>query len=70
MPRRSGLLSKLLGPDGTYKNYDLRLVGHSLGGSICALTGLRVRTNDVEFECLNLNDVGSLHYLNLKILEV
>jgi pimeloyl-ACP methyl ester carboxylesterase len=36
-----GLLSKLLG-SGDCKGYKLRLVGHSLGGAIAALTGLRV----------------------------
>lgn len=46
MSKRTGLLTKLLGPNGTHKGYDLRLVGHSLGGSICALTGLMVRTKD------------------------
>ena len=43
---RGGLLTELFGPNGDCKGYQLRLVGHSLGGSICALTGLRVRTND------------------------
>lgn len=44
--KRTGLLTELLGPNGSHKNYDLRFVGHSLGGSICALTGLRVRSID------------------------
>ncbi|CAK9880988.1 unnamed protein product [Sphagnum jensenii] len=38
-----GLLSKLLGSGGDCKGYKLRLVGHSLGGAIAALTGLRLR---------------------------
>jgi alpha-beta hydrolase superfamily lysophospholipase len=37
-----GLLSKLLGSGGDCKGYKLRLVGHSLGGAIAALIGLRV----------------------------
>lgn len=59
-----------MGFDGIYKNYDLCFVGYLLGGFICVFIGLRVRINDVEFECFNLNDVGSLYYFNLKILEV
>ena len=43
---RGGLLTELFGPKGDCQGYQLRLVGHSLGGSVCALTGLRVRTND------------------------
>lgn len=43
---RKGLLSRLLGSRGVCEGYDLRLVGHSLGGAISALTGLRVRTID------------------------
>ncbi|KAG0595205.1 hypothetical protein M758_UG149000 [Ceratodon purpureus] len=39
---RGGLLTELFGPKGDCKGYQLRLVGHSLGGSICALTGLRL----------------------------
>ncbi|KAG0572163.1 hypothetical protein KC19_VG073500 [Ceratodon purpureus] len=39
---RGGLLTDLFGPTGDCKGYQLRLVGHSLGGSICALTGLRL----------------------------
>ncbi|CAM6029646.1 unnamed protein product [Sphagnum balticum] len=37
-----GLLTKLLGPGGECKDYSLRFVGHSLGGSIAALTALRL----------------------------
>lgn len=39
---RKGLLSRLLGSRGVCEGYDLRLVGHSLGGAISALTGLRL----------------------------
>lgn len=39
---QQGLLSRLLGPGGDCEGYDLRIVGHSLGGAIGALTGLRV----------------------------
>jgi hypothetical protein len=41
--RQGGLLTKLLGPGGECKDYSLRFVGHSLGGSIAALTALRVQ---------------------------
>jgi hypothetical protein len=40
---RQGLLSELLGRGGKCEGYRLRFVGHSLGGAISALTGLRVR---------------------------
>jgi len=41
--QQGGLLTKLLGPGGECKGYSLRFVGHSLGGSIAALTALRVQ---------------------------
>lgn len=40
--QRKGLLTELLGPGGECEGYSLRFVGHSLGGSIAALTALRV----------------------------
>lgn len=42
LERKPGLLTRLLGPGGAYEGYKLRFVGHSLGGSIAALTALRV----------------------------
>ena len=42
LERNPGLLTRLLGPGGDYEGYKLRFVGHSLGGSIAALTALRV----------------------------
>lgn len=41
--RKTGLLTELLGPGGECEGYKLRFVGHSLGGSIAALTALRVQ---------------------------
>lgn len=41
-PDKKGLLSSLLGPGGECEGFALRLVGHSLGGAIATLTGLRV----------------------------
>lgn len=42
LERKPGLLTRLLGPGGAYEGYKLRFVGHSLGGSIAALTALRL----------------------------
>ncbi|MCO5583524.1 hypothetical protein L7F22_037435 [Adiantum nelumboides] len=39
--KESGCLWKLLGPGGECESYSLQFVGHSLGGSIAALTALR-----------------------------
>ena len=38
----SGLLSSLLGNGCECEGYNIRIVGHSLGGAIGALLGLRV----------------------------
>lgn len=38
-----GFLSSLLGAGCECEGYDIRIVGHSLGGAISALLGLRVR---------------------------
>lgn len=38
----SGFLSSLLGAGGECEGYKIRIVGHSLGGSIAALLGLKV----------------------------
>lgn len=38
----AGLLTKLLGPGGECEGYDLRIVGHSMGGAVASLTGLQV----------------------------
>lgn len=38
----SGLLSSLLGAGCECEGYSVRIVGHSLGGAIAALLGLRV----------------------------
>lgn len=38
----NGLLSTLLGPGGECFGYEVRVVGHSLGGAIAALLGIRV----------------------------
>lgn len=42
LERKPGLLTRLLGPGGDCEGYKLRFVGHSLGGSIAALTALRL----------------------------
>lgn len=39
----SSLLSSLLGVGCECEGYSIRIVGHSLGGAIAALLGLRVR---------------------------
>lgn len=38
----SGILSSLLGVGCECEGYGIRLVGHSLGGAIAALLGIRV----------------------------
>lgn len=38
-----GFLSSLLGAGCECEGYEIRVVGHSLGGAIGALLGLRVR---------------------------
>ncbi|KAH7441341.1 hypothetical protein KP509_03G034200 [Ceratopteris richardii] len=40
--RKPGILSKLLGPGRECEGFKLYLVGHSLGGSIAALTAMRL----------------------------
>ncbi|KAG6544343.1 hypothetical protein Mapa_014177 [Marchantia paleacea] len=42
LTEKKGLLTSLLGPGGECQGYSLRIVGHSLGGAIAALTGLRL----------------------------
>lgn len=42
LAKQRGLLSSLLGPGGECEGYALRFVGHSLGGSIAALTAIRL----------------------------
>lgn len=39
----SGFLSSLLGEGCECEGYNVRIVGHSLGGAIAALLGVRVR---------------------------
>lgn len=39
----SGFLSSLLGSGCECYGYDVRIVGHSLGGAIAALLGIKVR---------------------------
>ncbi|KAJ7527077.1 hypothetical protein O6H91_16G035500 [Diphasiastrum complanatum] len=38
--RKKGFLSSLVGPSGKYESYAIRFVGHSLGGSIAAITAM------------------------------
>lgn len=38
----TGFLSSLLGMGGECHGYAVRIVGHSLGGSVAALLGMRV----------------------------
>lgn len=44
-----GFLSSLLGAGCECEGYDIRIVGHSLGGAISALLGLRVRAYHIIF---------------------
>lgn len=40
----SGFLASLLGPGSECHGYEVNIVGHSLGGAIATLLGLRVST--------------------------
>ena len=42
-PSSRGFLSSLLGDGCECEGYTVRVVGHSLGGAIAALLGIRVR---------------------------
>ena len=54
-----GLLSSLLGAGCECEGYNLRIVGHSLGGAIAALLGVRVWFTASKSSCLNAYFIAS-----------
>lgn len=44
-PNKSGFLSSLMGIGCECYGYKLRIVGHSLGGAVATMLGLRVRAH-------------------------
>ncbi|KAL2613069.1 hypothetical protein R1flu_024761 [Riccia fluitans] len=66
LTEKKGLLSSLLGPGGECEGYSLRIVGHSLGGAIAALTGLRLANR---FPSLHVYTFGVLPCVDLVTAE-
>ncbi|KAL3938040.1 MAG: hypothetical protein SGBAC_006963 [Bacillariaceae sp.] len=56
--KEHGTLDKLLGPSGSHKHYELRVVGHSLGAGISSILSLMLRSEYPNLRCLAFGAPG------------
>lgn len=57
--QKHNILDKLmLNDDAMYRDYDLRLTGHSLGGSICTILSYMLKPKFPSLRCINLSPPG------------